>query len=376
MGSQDWFAAIQLPVQGWSDHLVMWLAQNWRPAFQAIRGPLVGAIEGLSGLLAAAPPPLVLVLLFLLAWQIGSLRSAVVSTLLMFAVGMIGVWTDAMRTLALVLVAVGLCMVLGFPLGILAARSERLERGLKPLLDLMQTLPAFVYLVPIVLLFGIGDLSGVLVTAVFAVPPLIRLTSLGIRGVPPPMIEAAVALGATPWQVLRKVSLPMALPAILTGVNQTIMMALAMVTYASMIGVGGLGQLVLRGIGRLDMGLAMVGGAGIDPEVWVPQPLPPPLPLRIALTARMLWSKGVDTAVEAARLARAEGANLELALYGAPDPSNRRAIPEATLRDWSRDGVAWHSATGDVAAALSQAHVACLPSRGGEGLPRTLLEAA
>ncbi|NYZ17673.1 ABC transporter permease subunit [Azospirillum sp. RWY-5-1] len=299
MSSQDWFAAIQLPVQGWSDHLVMWLAQNWRPAFQAIRGPLVAAIEGLSGLLAVAPPPLVLVLLFLLAWQIGSLRSAVVSTLLMFAVGMIGVWTDAMRTLALVLVAVGLCMVLGFPLGILAARSERLERGLKPLLDLMQTLPAFVYLVPIVLLFGIGDLSGVLVTAVFAVPPLIRLTSLGIRGVPPPMIEAAVALGATPWQVLRKVSLPMALPAILTGINQTIMMALAMVTYASMIGVGGLGQLVLRGIGRLDMGLAMVGGAGIvalavvltdlvQPRGTVPGVRPPPRSTPIGLVRAAL----------------------------------------------------------------------------------------
>ncbi|MCF4128438.1 glycosyltransferase family 4 protein [Methylobacterium sp. SyP6R] len=122
--------------------------------------------------------------------------------------------------------------------------------------------------------------------------------------------------------------------------------------------------------------VTIIGGAGIDPEAWVPKPLPPQGPLRIVLTARMLWSKGVDTAVEAARLARAEGANLDLSLYGAPDPSNRRAIPEATLRDWSRDGITWHGATGDVAAALSQAHVACLPSRGGEGLPRALLEAA
>ncbi|SFU86204.1 Glycosyltransferase involved in cell wall bisynthesis [Methylobacterium sp. 174MFSha1.1] len=122
--------------------------------------------------------------------------------------------------------------------------------------------------------------------------------------------------------------------------------------------------------------VAVVGGAGIDPEAWMPSALPPQPPLRIALTARMLWSKGIDTAVEAARLARAEGANLDLALHGAPDPSNRRAIPEATLREWSRDGIVWHGPTDDVAGALARAQVACLPSRGGEGLPRALLEAA
>ncbi len=132
----------------------------------------------------------------------------------------------------------------------------------------------------------------------------------------------------------------------------------------------------LLGLTPDDSRVTIVGGAGIDPQAWTPQPLPPHPPLRIALTARMLWSKGVDTAVEAARLARSQGADLDLALHGAPDPSNRRAIPEATLRDWSRDGVTWHGPTDDVAGALAQAHVACLPSRGGEGLPRALLEAA
>jgi glycosyltransferase involved in cell wall biosynthesis len=120
----------------------------------------------------------------------------------------------------------------------------------------------------------------------------------------------------------------------------------------------------------------VVGGAGVDPAAYRPQPLPPMLPLRVALVARMLWSKGIDVAVEAVRLARAQGAPVELDLYGAPDPSNRRAIAEATLRDWSRDGVAWHGSTADVAAVWASHHVACLPSRGGEGLPRTLLEAA
>ncbi|BAQ47100.1 MULTISPECIES: glycosyltransferase family 4 protein [Methylobacterium] len=132
----------------------------------------------------------------------------------------------------------------------------------------------------------------------------------------------------------------------------------------------------LLGLRPDDPRVTIVGGAGIDPEAWTPGPLPPHPPLRIALIARMLWSKGIDTAVEAARLARSQGADLELSLHGAPDPSNRRAIPEATLRDWSRDGVTWHGPTDDVAGALVQAHVACLPSRGGEGLPRALLEAA
>ena len=132
----------------------------------------------------------------------------------------------------------------------------------------------------------------------------------------------------------------------------------------------------LLGLSPDDPRVTIVGGAGIDPEAWAPGPLPPHPPLRIALIARMLWSKGIDTAVEAARLARSQGATLELALHGAPDPSNRRAIPEATLRDWSRDGVTWHGPSDDVAGALARAHVACLPSRGGEGLPRALLEAA
>ncbi|MBE7245433.1 MAG: glycosyltransferase, partial [Actinomycetospora chiangmaiensis] len=130
------------------------------------------------------------------------------------------------------------------------------------------------------------------------------------------------------------------------------------------------------GLDPLDRSVTVVGGAGVDPAAFVPRPLPPMPPLRVAVVARMLWSKGIDVAVEAVRLARAQGAQVDLALYGAPDPSNRRAIAEAALRDWSRDGVMWHGATDDVAATWASHHVACLPSRGGEGLPRTLLEAA
>ncbi|ACA19373.1 glycosyl transferase group 1 [Methylobacterium sp. 4-46] len=132
----------------------------------------------------------------------------------------------------------------------------------------------------------------------------------------------------------------------------------------------------LLGLDPAESRVTLVGGAGVDPRAFAPTPLPPLPPLRVALVARMLWSKGVDTAVEAVRLARAGGAPVELALYGAPDPSNRRAIPEATLRGWAGDGVAWHGPTADAAGAYAAAQVGCLPSRGGEGLPRTLLEAA
>ena len=130
------------------------------------------------------------------------------------------------------------------------------------------------------------------------------------------------------------------------------------------------------GLDPADTAVTIVGGAGVDPNAFVPAPLPVQPPLKVAIVARMLWSKGIDVAVEAVRLARAQGAAVELALHGAPDASNRRAIPEATLRDWSRDGVAWLGPTRDAAAAFASAHVGCLPSRGGEGLPRTLLEAA
>ncbi|MBG6245704.1 hypothetical protein CS369_14670 [Candidatus Symbiopectobacterium sp. 'North America'] len=143
------------------------------------------------------------------------------------------------------------------------ARSERAAKVVRPLLDAMQTTPAFVYLVPIVMLFGIGNVPGVVVTIIFALPPIVRLTILGIRQVPADLVEAAEPFGASPHQMLFKVQLPLAMPTIMAGVKQTLMLALSMVVIASMIEVGGLGQMVLRGIGRLDMGLAAVGGVGI-----------------------------------------------------------------------------------------------------------------
>jgi glycine betaine/proline transport system permease protein len=181
----------------------------------------------------------------------------------MAIVGLIGAWSEAMVTLSLVITSVAFCLLIGLPVGIWLARSERATVIMRPILDAMQTTPAFVYLVPVVMLFGIGNVPGVVVTIIFALPPLIRLTSLGIRQVPEDLVEAARSFGASPRQLLFKVQLPLAMPTIMAGVNQTLMLALSMVVIASMIAVGGLGQMVLRGIGRLDMGLATIGGVGI-----------------------------------------------------------------------------------------------------------------
>jgi glycine betaine/proline transport system permease protein len=257
------FDAYTIPFAAWAQALVDWLTNVFRPAFQAARWPVAHILDGLQSALAAVPQSIFLAVLFLIAWQLAGLRTAAVCTACLSFLGLIGVWDDTMTTLALILTAVVFSVAIGLPLGIVSGRSDRAEALFRPVLDAMQTLPAFVYLIPIVMLVGIGDVPGVLVTIVFAIPPVIRLTSLGIRSVPESIVEAAYAFGSSDRQILWKVQVPLAIHAIRTGVNQTLMMALAMVTYASMIAVPGLGLLVLRGIGRLDMGLAALGGIGI-----------------------------------------------------------------------------------------------------------------
>ena len=252
-----------IPLGTWVDQGLEWLVTNFRGVFQAIRWPIDATLTGIESALLAVPDILMLVIIGLLAWQASGRRLAFGSVISMAAVGMIGAWAEAMVTLSLVLTSVFFCLVIGLPTGIWLARSERAAVIVRPILDAMQTTPAFVYLVPVVMLFGIGNVPGVVVTIIFALPPLVRLTSLGIRQVPEDLVEAARSFGASPRQLLFKVQLPLAMPTIMAGVNQTLMLALSMVVIASMIAVGGLGQMVLRGIGRLDMGLATVGGVGI-----------------------------------------------------------------------------------------------------------------
>ncbi|MGF1459139.1 MAG: ABC transporter permease [Leptolyngbyaceae cyanobacterium] len=252
-----------LPLGEWISGVVDWVVTNFRWIFQLIRVPISQALNGIEAFLQWLPPIVFLIVLGLLAWQFAGRNLAVFSVVAMTFVGLIGAWTETMTTLSLVITAVVLCIVVGLPLGIAAARSDRVEAVLRPALDAMQTLPAFVYLVPVVMLFGTGKVPGVIVTFIFAVPPLIRLTNIGIRQVSEETIEASQAFGSTPRQMLWEVQVPLAMPTILAGVNQSIMLALSMVVIASLIAVEGLGQMVNRGIGRLDVGLAAVGGLGI-----------------------------------------------------------------------------------------------------------------
>jgi glycine betaine/proline transport system permease protein len=252
-----------LPFDHWVETALNWMVAHGRPLFQAIRVPVDLILSSFQTALVSTPAPIMLLILFLIAWQLSGSRMGIASLLSLIVIGLIGAWDEAMVTLALVLTSVFFCLLIGLPLGIWLARNQTASKFIRPLLDAMQTTPAFVYLVPIVMLFGIGNVPGVVVTIIFALPPIVRLTILGIQQVPEELIEAGHAFGANPKQMLYRIQLPLAMPTIMAGVNQTLMLSLSMVVIASMIAVGGLGQMVLRGIGRLDMGMAAVGGLGI-----------------------------------------------------------------------------------------------------------------
>lgn len=259
----DPFETYKLPLGDWIQTLLDYIVKEYRPFFHAVRVPVGTVLDSVERLLMSVNPLVFLLLLFLLCWQFAGVRTAVFSTLAMTLMGFLGIWSESITTIALVLSSVLFAVAIGLPLGIWSAKSDRVEAVLRPILDVMQTLPGFVYMVPVVMLVGIGNVPGIIVTIVFALPPIIRLTSLGLREVPADTLEAARAFGATESRVLFRIQIPLAANTIMVGVNQTIMMALSMVVYASMIAVEGLGQVVLRGIGRLDVGLAAVGGIGI-----------------------------------------------------------------------------------------------------------------
>jgi len=252
-----------LPIESWINQGLGWVVEHCRPFFQTVRLPIDGTLTRIEGLLTSLPALAMIALIGLLAWQFAGRKLAIGTSVSLLLVALLGIWPEAMVTLSLVLTSLVFCLAVGLPLGVLLAGSDRAQRLMRPVLDAMQTTPAFVYLVPVVMLFGIGNVPGVIVTIVFALAPLVRLTNLGLRQVRPDLIEAARAYGASPWQMLVKVKLPLAMPSIMAGINQALMLSLSMVVIASMIAVGGLGQMVLRGIGRLDMGLATVGGLGI-----------------------------------------------------------------------------------------------------------------
>lgn len=259
----DIFDLYTIPLRDWIDFIINWIVDNFRPFFRAMREPVGYVLDGVETFLTATPSIIIILLIFMIATWIAGWRIGLASTAGLAFLGFVGIWEDTMITFSLVITAVLFCAITGIPLGILAARSSLFWTIMRPILDIMQTTPSFVYLVPIAILFGIGNVPGIIATIIFALPPIIRLTNLGIRNVPADVVEAAYAFGSTSRQVLWEVQLPLARRTILAGLNQTLMLALSMVVIASLIAAGGLGTLVLRGISRMDMGLATVGGVGI-----------------------------------------------------------------------------------------------------------------
>jgi glycine betaine/proline transport system permease protein len=243
---------------------VEWLIITHGDKFEAFSNAILVVLVAIESALRAAPPWLILLAIGAAAYAVSRrpIFTAVL-VILTWLIGCLGLWEQAMQTVAIVLVSVAIAIVIGIPVGVLLARSSRARAAILPLLDLMQTIPSFVYLIPAAMLFGLGKVPAVLATVIYATPPLIRLTDLGLRQVEHEVIEASRSFGATRRQMLFGVELPLALPAIMQGVNQTTMAALAMVVIASMIGARGLGETVLLGLQRSDPGTGLIGGIAI-----------------------------------------------------------------------------------------------------------------
>jgi glycine betaine/proline transport system permease protein len=246
------------------DEIFTQLVVAYGETLELIFLPVLRLLLAMERALLWLPWWVVLLGLAALAWLASRRWQTVVAVaVLTFAIGLAGLWEQAMATIALMLVATLLAILIGIPVGIAMSRSDRMQTVTLPVLDIMQTMPIFVYLIPFVMLFGPGKIPALLATIVFAIPPVIRLTDLGIRQVDPEIVEATRAFGASSRQVLFTVQVPLALPTIMAGINQTTMMALSMVVIASMIGAGGLGYQVLQGIQRLEVSRGLLAGLGI-----------------------------------------------------------------------------------------------------------------
>ncbi len=259
----DMFQWFTIPLEGWVETAVDWLVTNYRFIFQGIKWPIDQVLTNIRDFLLWLHPLVIIVAMVAVAWRYASRGVAIFTIIALLVLGYTGVWEEAMITLAMIICSLVFCVIVGIPFGILLSQSDRLAKIFRPVLDCMQSTPAFVYLVPVVMLFSIGTVAGVIATIVFAIPPTIKLTNLGIRQVHPELIEAGLACGATRQQILLRVQLPLAKQTIMAGLNQTIMLSLAMVVIASLIGAGGLGVLVFEGVNSMRVGLAVIGGLGI-----------------------------------------------------------------------------------------------------------------
>ena len=239
-------------------------SREYGDSIEGFFDPLLHFLIWLEKLLVSSPWPLVIGVFGLLAWIGSRSIKLVIGTMVCFVIiGYFGMWKNCMATVAIISVSTLVCIVVGIPIGVLMSKSNRAEKAILPVLDMMQTIPSFVYLIPIIMLLGIGKVPGLLAVCIYAIPPIVRLTNLGIREVDKETLEASEAFGATPFQKLRSVQIPLSLPTIFAGINQTIMMALAMVVIASMIGVKGLGIPILQSISNQYLALGMMNGLAI-----------------------------------------------------------------------------------------------------------------
>ena len=254
---------IELPVGKVFENIVNWMTDNWEPFFDGISWFVNLIVSSLENLFQLPPPLLMIAILGALGWFVAGRGVGIFTLIGLFLVDTMNLWPETMQTLALVISSAFIALLIGIPLGIWAAKNNTVNKVLRPILDFMQTMPAFVYLIPAVLFFGLGKVPGAVATIIFSMPPVVRLTNLGIRQIPKEVIEASQAFGSTGAQELFKVEIPLATPTIFAGINQTIMLSLSMVVISSMIGAGGLGGKVLSGITQYKIGLGFESGIAV-----------------------------------------------------------------------------------------------------------------
>lgn len=253
----------KIPLGSYVEKGVDWITENFQGFFGGIKSLLSYIIDGTEWMLLAIPVIVFILLLSLLAWWIAGKGISIFTAAGLFLIHNLGLWKNTIQTLSLVSASTVIALIIGLPLGILMSKSNAANKIIRPLLDFMQTMPAFVYLIPAVYFFDLGEVPGAVATIIFAMPPVVRLTNLGIRQVPSDVVEAAKSFGSTPSQLLFKVQLPLAVPTIMAGLNQTIMLSLSMVVISAMIGAEGLGKTVYEGITQMKIGKGFEGGLAV-----------------------------------------------------------------------------------------------------------------
>lgn len=254
---------MKIPVGDFMERVINWMTTNFSDGFDAIKNGLEAIIDSMNWFLLAIPIVIFIIVVTFLAWWIAGNGIACFTALGLLLIQNLDLWKQTMQTLSLVTTATLIAILIGLPLGILMAKSNKANKIIHPILDFMQTMPAFVYLIPAVYFFDLGTVPGAVATIIFAMPPIVRLTNLGIRQVPKDVVEAAKSFGSTSSQLLFKVQVPLAIPTVLAGLNQTIMLSLSMVVISAMIGADGLGNIVLQGITQMKMGQGFEGGLAV-----------------------------------------------------------------------------------------------------------------